>query len=97
MRLSPWEASRFRWAAIESVVGLTPERETVTLEPRLPPNWHWLRVHDLPYRGHRLCFFLARQADVLRVHALDVGADLRRAAIRLEAHGCALYRCPWTM
>lgn len=68
MRLSPWEAPRFLWAMIEGAVGLQTKETTVTLQPNLPPDWQWLRVHDLPYRGQRLSFFLTRQGETLHVY-----------------------------
>ena len=74
MRLSPWEAPRFLWAAIEGMVGLLPEHEVVTLEPHLPPDWQWLRVHELPYRGQRLSFFLTRESDGMHVYTCDTVA-----------------------
>jgi hypothetical protein len=52
-------------------VGLRIERDTVALEPRLPPDWPWLRLHNLPYRSRTLSFFLARQDDGLHVYTCD--------------------------
>jgi glycogen debranching enzyme len=74
MRLSPWEAPRFLWAVIEGLVGLKIDRDTVALEPRLPPNWPWLRLHNLPYCSRTLSFFLARQHDGLHVYTCDAFA-----------------------
>lgn len=69
MRLSPWEAPRYLWAALEGMLGLQVEHETVRVTPHLPSDWPWLRVANLPYRGRRLSFFLARQADGLHLYS----------------------------
>lgn len=71
MRLSPWEAPRFLWATIEGALGLQIDETAITLKPHLPPNWQWVRVHDLPYRGQRLSFFLTRQEETLHLYSSD--------------------------
>ena len=71
MRLSPWEAPRFLWTALEGIAGLKMELDTIRLEPHLPAEWQWLRLHNLPYRDRRLSFFLNRQIDGLHVYTCN--------------------------
>jgi glycogen debranching enzyme len=79
MRLSPWEAPRFLWATIEGAVGLQATGSGATLDPHLPPEWRWLRVHHLPYRDQCLSFFLARQDDEMHLYTCDrIGGTIAR-------------------
>jgi hypothetical protein len=79
MRLSPREAPRFLWAAIEGLAGVTLSADSVTLDPQLPPHWHWMHLCNLPYRGRRLSFFIARQTDGLHAYLCEkVGGDLQQ-------------------
>lgn len=71
MRLSPWDAPRFLWAAIEGLAGITLRLDTIALEPKLPPGWGWLRLRNLPYRGEDHSFFLAMQSDGLHVYTCN--------------------------
>jgi glycogen debranching enzyme len=68
MRLSPWEAPRFLWAAIEGLAGLAIEHDCISFDPHLPDDWRWLRLHNLPVRGKRLSFFVTRETDGLHVY-----------------------------
>lgn len=69
MRLSPWEAPRYLWVAIEGLAGVKMGPENLTLDPQLPPDWRWLRMHNLLYRGQQISFFLARQSDGIHVYS----------------------------
>ncbi|HLJ68515.1 MAG TPA: hypothetical protein VKX16_14265 [Chloroflexota bacterium] len=60
MMLSPWFPPRYLWAAIEGVAGLSHSGDALTLSPRLAPDWKWLAVQNLPYRGRRLTWLTAR-------------------------------------
>ena len=64
MMLSPWFPPRYLWAAIEGVAGLVPEGDRAGCRPHLDPDWKWLGVQNLPYRGRRLTWFAARTPDV---------------------------------
>lgn len=60
MRLSPWEPPRFLWAMIEGAVGLNADMCNVTVNPRLPRNWMWLRVRNLGTASGSVGFFAAK-------------------------------------
>jgi hypothetical protein len=62
MRLSPWEAPRYLWAAVEGVCGLMlrPGDQHPQIHPLLPEGWRWVGLRRLPYHGHSLSFFAAR-------------------------------------
>ncbi len=68
MRLSPWEAPRFLWAAFEGLAGVIVDSQGLRLDPKIPADWQWLRLSDLPVQGRKLSFFLARQPDGLHVY-----------------------------
>lgn len=71
MRLSPWDSPRFLWAAIEGVAGVKLDLNGIPLDPRIPSNWQWLRIHNLPYRGGSLSYFLTRERDGLHVYTTN--------------------------
>jgi glycogen debranching enzyme len=62
MRLSPWEAPRYLWAAIEGICGvmLRPYPEPPQVEPLLPLEWKWVGLRNLDYHGRRISYFAAR-------------------------------------
>jgi len=60
MMLSPWYPPRYLWAAIEGVAGLSPDGDTVRCWPHLAPDWKWMGVQELLYRGQRITWFAAR-------------------------------------
>ncbi len=64
MMLSPWFPPRYLWAAIEGVAGLDFSGGTPTVTPRLAPDWKWLGVQNLPYRGEALTWFVARTPEL---------------------------------
>lgn len=64
MMLSPWFPPRYLWAAIEGAAGLDLSGGTPTVSPRLAPDWKWLGVQNLPYRGSYLTWFVARAPDM---------------------------------
>jgi glycogen debranching enzyme len=64
MMLSPWFPPRYLWAAIEGAAGLNPWGTTPTLSPRLPPDWKWLGVGNLPFRGKALTWFAVRVPEI---------------------------------
>src|SRR5665213_598752 len=44
--------------------GLDLSGGTPTISPRLAPDWKWLGVHNLPYRGTSLTWFVARAPEM---------------------------------
>lgn len=64
MMLSPWFPPRYLWAAVEGVAGFSTTGGSVDLQPRLAPDWKWLAVQNLPYRGRRLTWFAALMPDL---------------------------------
>jgi hypothetical protein len=60
MMLSPWFPPRYLWAAIEGVAGLLTEGDSVRCWPHLAPDWKWMGVQDLLYRGQRITWFAVR-------------------------------------
>jgi glycogen debranching enzyme len=64
MRLSPWEAPRYLWAAVEGLCGvsLRPAPEGPSVQPSLPPQWRWVGLRALPYHGRHFSYFAARMS-----------------------------------
>ncbi len=60
MMLSPWFPPRYLWAAIEGAAGLNLSADSPHVQPRLAPDWKWLAVQNLPYRGQRLTWLVVR-------------------------------------
>jgi hypothetical protein len=62
MRLSPWEAPRYLWAAVEGICGvmLQPDPAPPLVRPLLPLEWKWVGLRQVPYHGRRPSFFAAR-------------------------------------
>ncbi len=71
MRLSPWEPPRYLWAAIEGLAGVNIEGDRLRIEPRLPPDWKWLVLRRLPYRGRTISFVVVREDGALHIYATD--------------------------
>lgn len=64
MMLSPWFPPRYVWAAVEGAAGFSPVGDDLTCHPNLAPNWKWLGVRNLPYRGRSLTWFAVRMPDL---------------------------------
>jgi glycogen debranching enzyme len=62
MRLSPWEAPRYLWAAVEGACGVfeRPDPELPQVAPKLPVWWSWIGARNLPFHGRDLTYFAAR-------------------------------------
>jgi len=60
MMLSPWFPPRYLWAAVEGMAGLDHGEGPAHVYPRLAPDWKWMGVQDLPYRGRSLTWFAVR-------------------------------------
>lgn len=70
MRLSPWEAPRFLWAAVEGVCGvmLRPGGQHPQMHPLLPEDWRWVGIRRLPYHGHCFSFFATEEQGRFRLY-----------------------------
>jgi hypothetical protein len=87
MRLSPWEAPRFLWGAVEGLAGIKlGAHPRLRLDPRMPLDWSWLAVRNLPYREERLSFFIARQSKVLNVYTMHAFDGFSPQHLYSEAH-----------
>ena len=64
MMLSPWFPPRYLWAAIEGVAGLQAGGDSVRCWPNLAPDWKWMGVQDLLYRGHHITWFAVRMPEL---------------------------------
>ncbi|MHB9125352.1 MAG: amylo-alpha-1,6-glucosidase, partial [Armatimonadota bacterium] len=71
MRLSPWEPPRFLWALVEGAVGLRVGLEGLSINPRIPPEWHWLILENLPYHNETISFFMTREDGGLRFYTTN--------------------------
>jgi glycogen debranching enzyme len=62
MRLSPWEAPRYLWAAVEGICGVSmrPAPQPPVVHPLLPMEWKWVGLRNLAYHGGKLSYFAAR-------------------------------------
>jgi hypothetical protein len=69
MRLSPWDPPRFLRAAVEGVCGLLLTPDLPTINPLVPPSWKWVALRRLPYQGHEITYFAARQGDHFQIYA----------------------------
>ncbi len=65
MMLSPWFPPRYLWAAIEGMGGVDHSDGAVQVHPRLAPDWSWMGLRNLPYRGKGLTWFAVRVPDVV--------------------------------
>ncbi len=63
MRLSPWEAPRFLWAAVEGICGVMLRPHALQVQPLIPESWDWVALRNLPFQGDRVSFFAGRDAD----------------------------------
>ena len=68
MRLSPWDPPRFLRAAVEGVCGLTLTPEQPSISPLVPPSWKWVALRRLPYQGHEVTYFAARQGEQFHLY-----------------------------
>ena len=65
MMLSPWFPPRYLWAAIEGAAGLDLSGEEPSCNPRLAPEWRWLGVRRLRYRGAYVSWFAVRTPELV--------------------------------
>ena len=60
MMLSPWFPPRYLWAAIEGAAGLDLSGDEPSCNPRLAPEWRWLGVRNLRFRGSFISWFIVK-------------------------------------
>lgn len=68
MMLSPWDAPRYLWAAIEGAGGLNVRGKEALIEPSLSTDWRWLTAINVPFRGKFIAWIAVRMPDGLHVH-----------------------------
>ncbi|MGB8964211.1 MAG: hypothetical protein WCB99_01105 [Candidatus Cybelea sp.] len=68
MMLSPWDAPRYLWAAIEGAGGLAVFNGADSINPALAADWRWLSAINVPYRGTFIAWIACRMPDGLHLH-----------------------------
>jgi hypothetical protein len=64
MMLSPWFPPRYLWAAVEGAAGLDLAGEEPSCNPQLAPEWRWLGVRRLRFRGAFVTWFVVRAPEL---------------------------------
>ncbi len=78
MMLSPWDATRYLWAAIEGAGGLDVMGKEAKLNPSLAAEWRWLTAINVPFRGETIAWIAVRMPDGLHVLTTsDLQSDAR--------------------
>lgn len=67
MMLSPWDAPRYLWAAIEGAGGLNVRGQTATIDPCLAADWRWLTAVNVPFRGEHIAWIGVRMPEGMHV------------------------------
>jgi hypothetical protein len=68
MMLSPWDAPRYLWAAIEGAGGLHIIGTEARIEPSLANDWRWLAAVNVPFRDGSIAWIACRMPDGLHLH-----------------------------
>jgi hypothetical protein len=68
MMLSPWDAPRYLWAAIEGAGGLHVFGGEARIEPALANDWRWLSAVNVPFRGQAISWVACRMPDGMQLH-----------------------------
>jgi hypothetical protein len=80
MRLSPWEAPRFLWAAVEGICGVMLGPRELRVQPLIPDAWQWIALRNLPFQGSQVSFFGRRhkggQLHLCSTHPIATGHPL---------------------
>ncbi|MHB1001405.1 MAG: MGH1-like glycoside hydrolase domain-containing protein [Armatimonadota bacterium] len=63
MRLSPWEPPRYLWALLEGAVGINIGLSDLRINPRIPLDWRWLILKNLPYHNRIVSMFMVRLSE----------------------------------
>jgi hypothetical protein len=64
MMLSPWFPPRYLWAAIEGAAGLDLSGDEPSCNPRMAPDWRWMGVRNLRFRGGYVSWFVVRAEEM---------------------------------
>lgn len=79
MMLSPWDAPRYLWAAIEGAAGLEIRGKEAKINPSLAADWRWLTATNVPFRGASIAWIATRMPDGVCVHTTaDLASDMPR-------------------
>jgi hypothetical protein len=68
MMLSPWDAPRYLWAAIEGAGGLHIVGTEPRIEPSLAADWRWLAAVNVPFRDGFIAWIACRMPDGTHLH-----------------------------
>ncbi|MFY9859708.1 MAG: hypothetical protein WAK80_04035, partial [Candidatus Cybelea sp.] len=66
--LSPWDAPRYLWAAIEGAGGLHVIGTEARIEPSLANDWRWLAAVNVPFRDGYIAWIACRMPDGLSLY-----------------------------
>ncbi|MBV9148440.1 MAG: hypothetical protein JO024_01140, partial [Candidatus Eremiobacteraeota bacterium] len=78
MMLSPWDAPRYLWAAIEGAGGLNMSPTETKINPLLAADWRWLTAINVPFRGKTIAWIACRMPDGLNLHTTsEFGSDAK--------------------
>ncbi|MDQ2866702.1 MAG: hypothetical protein M3R51_10805 [Candidatus Eremiobacteraeota bacterium] len=64
MMLSPWFPPRYLWAAIEGAAGLDLSGDEPCCNPHMAPDWRWMGVRNLRFRGNYVSWFVVRAGEL---------------------------------
>lgn len=64
MMLSPWFPPRYLWAAIEGAAGLDLSGDEPSCNPHMAPDWRWMGVRNLRFRGGYVSWFVVRAEEL---------------------------------
>ncbi|MBV9973695.1 MAG: hypothetical protein JO135_10210, partial [Candidatus Eremiobacteraeota bacterium] len=67
MMLSPWDAPRYLWAAIEGAGGLSIYGPEAKINPSLAADWRWLTAVNVPFRRKSIAWVACRMPDGLHL------------------------------
>lgn len=76
MMLSPWDAPRYLWAAIEGAGGLHVLSAEAKIDPALADDWQWLTAVNVPFRDSCISWIACRMPDGLHLYTTsDLASD----------------------
>lgn len=81
MTLSPWDAPRYLWAAIEGAAGLHVNGGQPRIDPNLADDWRWLTALDVPFRGETISWIVCRLPDGLHLYSTFPVASRARTTL----------------
>jgi glycogen debranching enzyme len=67
MMLSPWDAPRYLWAAIEGAAGLDVHSMEGCINPTLTSDWRWISASRVPFRQATIAWIGTRMPDGVHV------------------------------